>query len=181
MTTAKKALDEIEEAHAALGGKGPGRRFATLQVNHAYVMLLSSQFQGYCRELHTEAVEFLVANTSPPSVATVLRLVMTQGRRLDQGNPNPGNLGADFSRLGMDFWTQVNKQDVRNKERQTKLEELNSWRNAIAHQDFGKVGGSPKLRLPAVRSWRSACRALAETFDTAVREHLLGMAGTAPW
>ena len=29
------------------------------------------------------------------------------GRKLDHGNPNAGNLGADFGRLGLPFWSAV--------------------------------------------------------------------------
>jgi hypothetical protein len=107
-TTEQAALDEIEAAHQAVGGSGRGRRRATLQVNHACAMLLSSQFQGFCRDLHTEAVDSLAKTISPQSIGTVVCFVMIQGRKLDQGNPSPGNLGADFSRLGMKFWPQVN-------------------------------------------------------------------------
>jgi hypothetical protein len=51
------ALDEIEAAHGAVGGAGPGRRTATQQINYAYAVLLSSQFQRFCRDLHTEACD----------------------------------------------------------------------------------------------------------------------------
>ncbi len=44
----RSKLDEIMEAHRAVGGAGRWRRYATEQVNHAYAMLLSSQFQGFC-------------------------------------------------------------------------------------------------------------------------------------
>jgi hypothetical protein len=178
-TTAQAALDEIANAHVAVGGKGRGRRFATLQVNHAYAMLVSSQFQGFCRDLHTEAVDVLVSAARPAKLGSLLQAVMIQGRKLDQGNPNPSHLGADFSRLGMPFWQQVNALSARNAARQTQLEELNSWRNAIAHQDWTKVG--PDLRLSTVKTWRANCAVLAKAFDTAVGDHLAGLVGTRPW
>ena len=31
------ALGEIEQAHRSVGGTGPGRRYATQQINQAYV------------------------------------------------------------------------------------------------------------------------------------------------
>jgi hypothetical protein len=178
-TKASAALDQIVAAHAAVGGSSRGRRYATLQVNHAFAMLLSSQFQGFCRDLHSEAVDFLVASVAPASVGTVLRSMLLQGRKLDSGNPNPGNLGADFGRLGMQFWPDVNALDVRNGSRQAELEALNAWRNAIAHQDWSKVG--PSLHLGTVRGWRSTCRALAKSFDQAVRRHLGTLVGHDPW
>src|SRR5437762_7577986 len=63
------ALDEIEHAHRSVGGTGPGRRYVTQQINQAYALLLASQFQGFCRVLHEECVDQLVA----PVVSPVLR------------------------------------------------------------------------------------------------------------
>src|ERR1051326_7716073 len=64
-TNRLRTLDEIEQAHRAVGGIGRGRRYATQQINHAYTVLLSSQFQGFCRDLHTECIDAVV-RVSPP-------------------------------------------------------------------------------------------------------------------
>jgi hypothetical protein len=178
----KAALAEIAAAHGALGGPGRGRRYATRQLNHAYAVLLSSQFQGFCRDLHTEAVDFLVQNTHPHTVALALRLMMQQGRKLDHGNPNAGNLGSDFARLGMSFWPEVARVDGRKAQRAAALQNLNDWRNAIAHQDWsGITNHSPVLQLKQVNAWRSACTGLAASFDEAVAQHLAAMVGRKPW
>lgn len=177
------ALDEIEGAHAAIGGSSRGRRYATQQVNHAYAVLLSSQFQGFCRDLHSEAVDHLVNNVTPAAVQAVLRARMTDGRLLDKGNPNPSNLGADFGRLGMMFWAELDRCDRRNARRRAHLEKLNAWRNAVAHQDFDprKIGPRLTLRLQDVQAWRSVCNGLACSFDKAVGRHLTGLVGKSPW
>ena len=91
-----------------------------------------------------------------------------------------GNVGSDFARFDMDFWSAVKALDARNQRRQDALQDLNEWRNAIAHQDWAKVGGSPTFRLRTVRVWRSTCRALARSFDRAVRAHLTTMVGRSP-
>jgi len=178
---ASGALDQLETAHRGVGGSGPGRRYATLQVNHAYAVMLLSQFQGYCRRLHSEAVDFLAANSNPEGVASVLRIVMVQGRKLDQGNPTPGNIGSDFARLGMNFWPQVHALDARNAGRQASLDLLAKWRNAIAHQDWSAVGNDPTLHLKYVQIWRRACNNLAKSFSEAVRRHLEALVGRSPW
>jgi hypothetical protein len=181
---AKKALDQIAAAHEAVGGSGPGRRYATQEVNHAYAVLLTSQFQRFCRDLHTEAVAHVVAATSPTSMQPILRARMTEGRKLDQGNPNPGNLGSDFGRFGFSFWHAMKAQRPRNQQRQDALDNLAAWRNAIAHQDFNptnKLTPSPPLLLKHLKAWRSACNALATEFDKAVRVHLTSLVGQAPW
>src|SRR6185437_17022907 len=83
------ALDEIARAHRAVGGHGRGRRYATLQINHAYTVMLSSQFQGFCRALHTACVDVVANATQPQAIADVLRATLVDGRKLDFGNPNP--------------------------------------------------------------------------------------------
>jgi hypothetical protein len=78
----------------------------------------------------------------------------------------------------MPFWQQVNALGARNAARQKQLEDMNTWRNAIAHQDWAKVG--PDLRLAAVQAWRSNCAALAKAFDAAVGDHLAGWSAIGP-
>jgi len=182
-TTRQVALNEIAQAHARVGGSTRGRRYATQQINQAYAVLLSSQFQGFCRDLHTECVEHLVTYSQPVSFQTRLTVLLTRGRMLDRGNPNPSNLGADFGRLGIDFWPTVAALDRRNARRQASLQELNDWRNAISHQDFdsAKLGGRTTLRLDDVRRWRSSCSALAIQLDRAMHDHLIALTGAAPW
>ena len=176
-------LDEIERAHAAIGGSGRGRRYATQQVNHAYAVLLSSQFQGFCRDLHSECIDHLLQIIQPASLQDVLRAEFLFHRRLDMGNPTPDSLGADFNRFGLEFWRNVRRIDRRNKIRQERLGKLNNWRNAIAHHDFdsAKLGGRTTLRLKEIRSFRSACNALATDFDRVMAKYLAGFTGSVPW
>src|SRR5579871_1232084 len=86
------ALDEIEHAHRSVGGTGPGRRYLTQQINQAYAVLLSSQFQGFCRDLHTECVEYLVGPAASAVLLATYRRNLLFARKLDTGNPNPGNI-----------------------------------------------------------------------------------------
>lgn len=177
-----RTLDELEQAHRGVGGTGPGRRYATQQVNHAYAVLLSAQFQGFCRDLHDECVNGLVQSISPASIRDALEESLVWNRKLNTGNPNPGNIGSDFNRLGLKFWVEVRKVDARNDARVDRLEDLNRWRNAIAHQDFDpRVVGSGVLRLERVREWRSACEGLAISFDRVMRVHLHNSTGILPW
>lgn len=182
-TVRAASLYEIEAAHAAIGGSGRGRRYATQQVNHAYTVLLSSQFQGFCRDLHSECADALSDAMTPVVFRPAIRAEFRLHRRLDSGNPNAGNIGADFGRLGLRFWHTAQAQNRFNARRQAALEELNRWRNAIAHQDFTSVtvGGSTVLRLQQVRQWRRACDGLASSFDAVMYSHLLGVTGIAPW
>lgn len=181
-TTRQTALDELAVAHQSVGGTGPGRRHATQQINQAYAVLLSSQFQGFCRDLHSECADYFVQNVPTGLLRTTLRNALVQNRKLDTGNPNPGNIGADYNRFGLPFWDEVRSLDVRNQGRQNRLTELNVWRNAIAHQDFNPaILGTTSLRLQRIREWRNACQQLAICFNEVMRSHIQAINGVSPW
>ncbi|HEX8695991.1 MAG TPA: hypothetical protein VF746_26485 [Longimicrobium sp.] len=179
----RQALDEVEAAHAAVGGAGRGRRYATQQINQAYVVLLCSQFQKFCRDLHTEGVDHLTSQPAFMPLAMLLNTSIIVGRKLSVGNASPGNIGADFARFGFRFWDEVLRRDRRNGGRQAKLDELVRWRNAIAHQDFTSpmLAGRETLRLSEVRAWRSVCESLAVEFDRVLGLYLLSITGVRPW
>ena len=184
---AQADLDDIVDAHASVAGAARGRRAATAQVNQAYAVLLSSHFQRFCRDLHSEAIEHVAASLTEPWARPIMKLRLTEGRKLDSGNPNPGNIGSDFNRFGFNLWSRMVALDKRTPSRKAKLERLNRWRNAIAHQDFGDVagldldGGRTDLRLADVAGWRTACDQLAATMDAAVLAHLSALVGGSPW
>jgi hypothetical protein len=177
-----EALDEIENAHIIIGGTERGRRYATQQVNYSYATLLSSHFQGFCRDLHTECVERIVA-AAPAPMQWFMRAEFVWNRSLSRGNPHPGAIGSDFNRLGIDFWPTVDALDARNERRRTSLQELVHWRNAIAHQDFDSVApvGVPTLHLATVKAWRGSTNVLARSFDQAMYNYLQQILGAAPW
>jgi hypothetical protein len=175
-------LDQMENAHSSVGGTARGRRSATDQINQAYAILLASQFQGFCRDLHSESASYLIDVLQPSSMRPIVRAELTRDRKLDRGNANPGNLGSDFNRLGLDFWDEVKTLSARNSARNRTLEMLNEWRNAIAHQHFdpSKLRTS-RLGLAQVRIWRKVCNGLARDFDIVMRNHVSSVTGSSPW
>jgi hypothetical protein len=179
----RRALDEIEAAHRAIGRAGPGCRYAAQQVDQAYVLLLSSQFQRFCRTLHSECIDHLTSGFAPATIRTIFRRQLRLGRKLDSGNPNPGNIGSDFDRFEMSFWPAVIALDPHNRTRQALLTMMNQWRNAVAHQDFSRpeLGGRNQLTLAEVRRWRSACEHLAVDFERVMYHYLGSITGSAPW
>jgi hypothetical protein len=179
-TVRRASPNQLEAAHRCLGGTERGRRRAIEQINQAYAVLLSSQFQGFCRDLHSECAEYMVEEVPIGLLRNTLHKALVENRKLDRGNPNPGNIGSDFDRFGVAFWTEVIGLDLRNRVRQNRLAELNSWRNAIAHQDSILLG-TMVLRLQMVRRWRNACNQLAVCFDEVMSSHLHVVNGVAPW
>jgi hypothetical protein len=184
-TASAQALDEIAAAHAAVGGNARGRRYTTQQINQAYVVLLSSRFQLFCRDLHTETTAELVRDlvrrdqTLSAQFQTALQFGLTGGRSLDRGNPNPRNIAEDFARLGMRIWDDVNAMHALNPRRRQLLELMLAWRNAIGHQDFSNqaLQGRTVIHLGEVREFRRVCNALAGYFDRAALDHIHAVAG----
>lgn len=176
-------LAPIEAAHASMVGKGPGRRYVTQQINQAFVMLLSSQFQAFCRDLHSECVDALVSNISPTGLQSVVQAEFLKGRKLDTGNPNEGNLGNDFNPLGLKLMDRIEAHDPENRKRRKRLKKMNAWRNAIGHQDFenDELDGKTSISLKLVKEWRTACNGLAVSLDEVMKAHLTTMLGTSPW
>lgn len=170
-----------------MAGTARGRRAATAQVNQAYAVLVSSHFQRFCRDLHSEAIEHLAAALTEPWARPMMKLRLTEGRKLDSGNPNPGNIGSDFNRFGFNLWSRMVDLDKRTPGRKAKIDQLNRWRNAIAHQDFDDAvgldlnAGRTDLRLADVAAWHTACDQLAATMDAAALAHLSPLVGGSPW
>ena len=195
--TRSRQLDELDAAHGAVGGHGPGRRSATLQLNHAYAVVLASQFQGFCRDLHSEcadvvtnAIDAAGASTAVDgsALADIALTALTRNRQLDRGNASAGSIGADFKAFDLDIWDAARQLDARTSLRVRRLDQLNVWRNAIAHQDFDfsrhqreLLGDASRLGLGDVRAFRSSCNGLAVTFDSALAEHLETIVGGRPW
>ncbi len=182
-TSSATALSQLETAHRAVGGTRAGRRTNTLQLNYAYVLLLSAHFQAYCRGLHSDATQLLV-DVSDPEIGAVLDTNLSFRRQLDSGNAQPGALGIDFNRFNFVFWTTVEAADARNAARRRKLETLNTWRNAIAHHDIDsrRADLHPReVTLAACRSWRSALNGLAESFDRVLADRVATLVGSRPW
>jgi hypothetical protein len=183
--TARAAtLNGIEDAHRALRGRKSVRRVLTQQLTQFYAVTLSSQFQAFCRDLHTECARLLVVSVTGADLKTALYDNAVYGRKIDVGNPNPGNIGTDFNRFGLLFWPAVDLDHPRNPRRKALLDELNAWRNAIAHESYTPSmlkGGRVVLPLSRVRRWRKACDGLARSFDNVLRRQLLRLTGVAPW
>lgn len=178
-----RTLDEIEQAHATVSGSGPGWRQLARQINNAYAVLLAAEFQVFCRDIHEECVRHIVNSITPRESRVVIEQEFMRNRSLDRGNASPSTLGVDFGRLDLQFWPAMDTQDRRSRERRSRLESLNTWRNAIVHQDFDRAtpGGARFLSLRRVRLWRATCGGLARSMDRVLRAHVQSVVLTAPW
>jgi hypothetical protein len=185
--TSARALDEIESLHRLVEETSHSAPALTRQIAYAYAALTLAQFQRYCRAVHTEAVDALVAvMPDPAALARVLGGVMVERRFLDRGNPTPSNLNQDFMRFGFKLWHHVEADDRRNRRRKEDLTQLCEWRNAIAHGDISRRQAAGKLvprelDFEACRSWRRALDGLAVSIDTVTARRCRDLGCREPW
>lgn len=181
-------INRLRAAHAAFGGTGPGRRWITEELNHALILRLASEFQGFARDLHDEAGRFVVRSLAPGNqqLQENLRVPYTHYRKLDQGNADPGTLGNDFGLFGIDLWPDLQAQYPSHaKGWNQKLFALNLARNGIVHDDGARIArvqadGWP-LTLHSVGRWKSSLDGLARGMDRVVGGQLKLLYRTSPW
>jgi hypothetical protein len=185
-TDAQAAFDEIENAHRAVGGAKPGRRFLTQQLNYAYTTLLAARFQGFARSLHSQTVDAIAEGAHNVSYQGLLGDSLTLGRALDRHNAQPNSIARDFDRFGLEVWTEIDAERSGNDERRKKLWSLITWRNAITHDDIDAkltTGALDPVTISLVtcRSWRSALNVLAVSIDKVMAKHCQTLGLPRPW
>jgi len=179
-------LTELEMVHAQLTGTGRGRRWGTTQLNRSLFVALAAQFQSFCRDLHDEAVAVHVAAANPAQ-AGLLRVLLTEGRKLDVGNARKSTLGSDFGKLGFDFIGDLKATGVATERRLVRLESLVDYRNAIGHGSESKIEALEQAKgisstKVSYQVHRQALNGLAGTMDSVVATRLAAALGCpTPW
>ncbi|QMU70262.1 hypothetical protein [Streptacidiphilus sp. P02-A3a] len=149
---------------------------------------MAAEFQGFARALHDESCDFLSdhAIVNNPALKNIFRSNLAHSRQLDRGNANPGGIGGDFARLGLQIWPTLKLASKKGAQWNAALDELNIARNAIAHDDQAGFLKLPPSRYPitlaVVKSWRSSLDGLARSMDTIVGDYLTAISGgQQPW
>ncbi len=169
-------LREVDLQCAACSVAVPSNVPLIDENQRGYVVLLSAHFQGFCRDLCTEAAQ-LIASRVRPTLRLLIQQQFTSHRKLDHGNPTHDHLKEDFKRFGLALDLAA---DPANVPRLQALTALNRWRNVAAHH--GTIpAGAPPLDLPSLRTWWNACDGLATSLDAILYNHLRRVLRRAPW
>jgi hypothetical protein len=150
---------------------------------------LASEFQGFARDLHDEAVDFLVASATTGSQAldSILTIAMTADRALGRNNAGDDTLAKDFSRVGLIFWPAINAQNPQQGPTlRTHLKKLIEMRNAIAHDNEAQIltleSNGYALQRTVTRQWHTSLDTLTVTMDDVVASYLGALMGVPrPW
>ncbi|MGQ0630006.1 MAG: hypothetical protein ACT4P1_03125 [Sporichthyaceae bacterium] len=177
-------LDNLANAHRAVAGVGPGRKWLTTEINHALIVRLATEFQGFCRDLHDSSIETIVTTRlgGDPAMASLMRSLLEDKRRLDTGNAGWGNVCHDFTRLGIRLADELAARNPGSYgEWVETLERLNKARNAIAHDDRSRLAecqAQRPLTISTFRAWRRTLSAIAAGLDETVGAYLKELANS---
>ncbi len=171
-------LAQIDAQCAAAGAAAASNPQLIDENLRGYVMALSAHFQGFCRDLYTEASQIIVAKVRRPALEALFQAQFSAHRKLDRGNPNLDNLKADFKRFGLRL--NLAAADPANAGRLADLFRLNEWRNVAAHQGTPTVAAGP-LTLLLVQTWRISCDGLAISLDDILYNALRRILRRRPW
>jgi hypothetical protein len=141
-----------------------------------YVVLLSAHFQGFCRDLYSEAAQIVVSRLGRARLQPMIQAQFTAKLKLDHGNPNLQNIREDYERFG---FTLDLAADPANVPRLAHLSDLNRWRNIAAHH--GTIPAGAVLTLPLLQAWRTSCEGLAPSLEGIIYNQLRTMLRRAPW
>lgn len=169
-------LQQVDlQCAASLAAAPPNARLIDENLR-GYVLLLSAHFQGFCRDLYTEAAQVIVFKVRS-SLQTLIQKQFTLPRQLDHGNPNLQHLKEDFDRFDLKLDLTA---DPANVPRLGHLAALNKWRNVAAHQD-PILPADILLDLHSLRAWRTSCNGLAVSLDDIMYNHLRKALRRSPW
>lgn len=185
-TTRSADLDRVFGVHHKITGSGAGRRHDAEHLNGAIIARLVAEFQGYCRDLHDEAVDHVVGRlgVTDPGLLALTRAAYIRGRDLNTGNPTWNALRNDFGRLEMRFQVEMDARYSSSPKLRDALKEILYARNAVVHADEVKLmncRNRKHLTLRQSRLWRGSLNRLASGIDHATGAHLKVLTRQAPW
>jgi hypothetical protein len=179
-------IERLRAAHSAFLHTEAGHAFGAKEIEHSLILRLASEFQGFARDLHSEAVDAVLDWLCPddPALRKVLRTPYLDSRRLDLGNADPKGIAHDFNLLGIAFWPELGARNATAQQWRGHLGALNTARNGLMHSDDGKINrlvssGWP-LGLRSAELWRASLDQLAGAMDDLVGARVGGLTGRRP-
>jgi hypothetical protein len=179
-------IDNLVAAHRAVTRGVRGRQWVTEEINHALILRLAAEFQGFCRDLHDECIDaFLAAGRTGPAMDGIVRASLHRSRAIDSRNATWGTICSDFGIFGVDLATELktlwgNSYPARI----GALDRMNKARNAIAHDDRSKLAecsAEQPLTLVTIRRWRATLGRLGSGLDKILKAYLAQLTGLDPW
>jgi hypothetical protein len=176
-TTRRAKLAKIEAQCVWAAGLVPADPEMAAEHLRAYVTLLSAHFQGFCRDLYTEASLKVIDRINRVGLRPIVQAQFAAGLRIEKGNPTLDALDEDFNRFGISSVRQAVGVGPEADTHKGRLKAMGGCRNKCAHG----VPDIPDLSLANIQGWRSSCDWLAVRLNAAVYDTLRVAFRAAPW
>ncbi len=176
-TTRQGRLSKLEAQCVWAAGLVPPDPDMVAEHLRAYVTLLSAHFQGFCRDLYTEASLKVVARIKRVGLRLIVQAQFAAGLKLGKVNPTLDALTEDFSRFGITSLRVAVGTAPPADAHKGRLKAMNECRNKCAHGE----PVIPELLLTNIQDWRASCGWLASRLNAVVYDKLRSAFRAAPW
>jgi hypothetical protein len=171
-------LDLVLAAHPHAAGSRTDPAVAP-EWTRALVLIVASEFQGFCRDLHDDAAEAIARGvvSDDRRIRDIIISGLTVNRGLNRRGADVQTLEDDFLRLGMALWPSLSKQHpIAAPVWLEALRYLHKARNGVVHDDLTSVAIAQAagwtLQIDTVRRWRKLVNEIAEAMGCIVNQEL---------
>ena len=172
----RSRLDKVEAQCVWAAGIAPADPELLNEHLRAYVTLLSAHFQGFCRDLYTEASFRVLDWIKRVRLRPILQAQFKTALKLEKANPTLDTLAEDFSRFGIDLRAKIGTAPPADTHK-GRLKIMNGCRNKCAHGE----PAVPELSLSNIQDWRTSCNWLATRLNDIVYDTLWTAFRRVPW
>jgi hypothetical protein len=176
-STRRSKLDKVEARCVWAAGLVPADPEMESEHLRAYVTLLSAHFQGFCRDLYSEASTQVVDRIKRVRLRPIFLAQFAAALKLEKMNPTLDALVDDFGRLGIGNLRTAIGTGPPADAHKARLTDMNRCRNKCAHGE----PVIPELLLPNIQDWRNSCDWLATRLNDVVYDTLWVAFRRAPW
>ncbi|AHW65421.1 Hypothetical protein CGLY_14925 [Corynebacterium glyciniphilum AJ 3170] len=172
-------LDSLALARQTISMNRTAAVGAVENIDRTLYPALVAEFQGFCRDLHNEAVSALIEEAAWPTeqLAALTTAAIRKGRGLDHKNPTPSVIDEDFRSLGLPIWRRVQQLHPEDyPDWRASLETLVRIRNAVAHSDQERIDIFFTKQQMTFAYWGNTRKRLTElaiAMNSVVRRYLV--------
>lgn len=176
-TTRRGKLDKLDARCVWAAGLVPADPGMEGEHLRAYAVLLSAHFQGFCRDLYSEASQTVVSRVKRVGLRSIIKAQFVTEIKLNRSNPTLDVLTDDFRRLGILNLRTALGTSPPVEGYKGGLRAMNDCRNKCAHG----APDVPELRLANIRDWRNSCDWFATRLNEIVYHTLRKAFRANPW
>jgi len=179
-------LDRLIALHPDTAGSTTDPAVAE-EWTHALVLRLTSEFQGFCRDLHTDLARTIarLLTEQNENTRSLVFAGLTRRRALEQYSATVESISGDFNRLSVDLVVLLSTHPRAGPQWADELTLLHVARNGVVHDDPNKIEkltqASRELSIETVTRWRNWVDGLVGAMDDVASSRMSELFGVIRW